>query len=200
ERLMRLMKPLEIPKTPFSTKVPTNERPHWIQPRLVAQVRFTEWTADDILRQPVYLGLRDDKKAESVTRGIKRANPKQKEGQTFRSAKKSDVVSDFSRTSLLDHLRAIEDSRRDGLLQLPGGDTLRVTNLHKVFWPKLKLTKGDLFRYYAQVAPAILPTIADRPLVMKRFPNGIGAKPFYQHRAEDAPEGVRIETIKAAEN
>jgi bifunctional non-homologous end joining protein LigD len=205
EKLMRLMRPLEIQKSPFSAKVPTNERPHWIEPKLVAQVRFTEWTADGILRQPVYLGLRDDKKAETVTREIK---------------KKSDVVSGFppppkatarlaeapsgreggSRTALIDQLRVIEDSHRDGLLQLPGGDTLRVTNLHKIFWPKLKLTKGDLFRYYAQVAPALLPAIGDRPLVMKRFPNGIAAKPFYQHRAEEAPEGVRIETIKAAES
>ena len=196
ERLMRLMKPLEIPKSAFSTRVPTNERPHWIPPTLVAQVRFTEWTADGILRQPVYLGLRDDKKAETVTR----------------EQKKSEVVSAFRRTStakvrlkpdttyLLDQLRALEASRRDGLLELPGRETLRVTNLHKIFWPTLKLTKGDLFRYYVQVAPAILPAIADRPLVMKRFPNGIAAKPFYQHRAEDVPEGVRIETIEAAEN
>lgn len=199
QRLMRLMKPLEIPKSPFSTKVPTNERPHWMEPKLVAQVRFTEWTADGILRQPVYLGLRDDKRAESVKREIKKASPKGKVVQTSRSAKQSPVASDVSRTSLLDQLRAIEASRRDGLLQLPNGDTLRVTNLDKIFWPKLKITKGDLFRFYAQVAPALLPVIADRPLVMKRFPNGIGAKPFYQHRAEDAPEGVRIETIEAAE-
>jgi bifunctional non-homologous end joining protein LigD len=204
EKLMRLMRPLEIQKSPFAAKVPTNERPHWIEPKLVAQVRFTEWTADGILRQPVYLGLRDDKKAETVTREIKKANLKVRTTpevvRTFRSAKKSDVVSGLNRTALIDQLRALEDSRRDGLLQLPGGDTLRVTNLHKIFWPKLKLTKGDLFRYYAQVAPALLPAIGDRPLVMKRFPNGIAAKPFYQHRAEEAPEGVRIETIKAAEN
>jgi bifunctional non-homologous end joining protein LigD len=104
-----------------------------------------------------------------------------------------------SRTNLVDQLREIESSRRDGLLELPGGDKLRVTNLHKIFWPKQKLTKGDLFRYYVEVAPFLLPAIADRPLVMKRFPNGVAAAPFYQHRAEEAPDGVRIETIKAAE-
>ncbi len=74
-----------------------------------------------------------------------------------------------------------------------------MTNLHKVFWPKEKLTKGDLFRYYAQVSPYILPAVADRPLVMKRFPNGIDAKPFYQHRVEDVPQGVRIEKVTVAE-
>jgi len=211
EKLMRLMRPLEVAKSPFSTKVPTNERPHWIAPKLVAQVRFTEWTADGILRQPVYLGLRDDKKAETVTREIKKESkvrlkpdttPAQKSDAKARPTTyaKPTVVKKPDTTNLIDQLRAIEDTRRDGLLQLAGGDTLRVTNLHKIFWPKLKLTKGDLFRYYAQVAPALLPAIGDRPLVMKRFPNGIAAKPFYQHRAEEASEGVRIETVKAAEN
>ena len=62
------------------------------------------------------------------------------------------------------------------------------------FWPKLKLTKGDLFRHYVRVAPVILPVLADRPLVMKRYPNGVAAKPFYQHRAPDKiPAGVRVE-------
>jgi bifunctional non-homologous end joining protein LigD len=75
-----------------------------------------------------------------------------------------------------------------------------VTNLQKVFWPALKLTKGDLFRYYAQIAPFILPVLADRPLVMKRFPNGIDGKPFYQHRATAVPPGVRVETVPAADS
>lgn len=99
----------------------------------------------------------------------------------------------------MDQLRALEDARKDGVIDLPGGERLNVTNLHKVFWPALKLTKGDLLRYYAQVAPHILPAVADRPLVMKRFPNGVGGQPFYQHRAPAVPEGVRVETVGAAE-
>jgi bifunctional non-homologous end joining protein LigD len=97
--------------------------------------------------------------------------------------------------SVLDQLNALEQSGRDGVLNLPGGDQIAVTNLRKVFWPRLKLTKGDLFRYYVQVAPALLPVIADRPLVMKRFPNGVAAEPFYQHRAHDTPSGVRVEPV-----
>ena len=74
---------------------------------------------------------------------------------------------------------------------------MSVTNLHKLFWPGQKLTKGDLFRYYVQVAPFLLPAIADRPLVMKRFPNGVAGQPFYQHRAADVPAGVRVESVPA---
>jgi bifunctional non-homologous end joining protein LigD len=61
------------------------------------------------------------------------------------------------------------------------------------------LTKGDLLRYYARIAPFILPAIADRPLVMKRFPNGVAAPPFYQHRAPEVPPGVRTEVVGVVE-
>src|SRR4051812_37514728 len=67
-RVMKLLAPLEIPAAPFKTKPKTNERPHWARPELVAQIKFTEWTADGKLRHPVYLGLRDDKKATEVRR------------------------------------------------------------------------------------------------------------------------------------
>jgi bifunctional non-homologous end joining protein LigD len=97
--------------------------------------------------------------------------------------------------NLIEQLRFLEDARRDAVLTLPGDLHLKVGNLHKVFWPKLKLTKGDLMRYYVEAAPLILPVVADRPLVMKRFPNGIDAPQFYQHRALDVPRGVRTEVV-----
>ena len=73
-----------------------------------------------------------------------------------------------------------------------------MTNLHKIFWPQGKHTKGDLIRHYVRVAPYILPVIDNRPLVMKRLPNGVDAPHFYQHRAPDVPPpGVRSETLPA---
>ena len=69
-----------------------------------------------------------------------------------------------------------EKRKKDGKLQLPDGDTLDVTNLQKVFWPGPPFTKGDLLRYYARMAPVLLPVIQDRPLVMKRFPNGVAGR------------------------
>src|SRR5262249_31483088 len=79
---------------------------------------------------------------------------------------------------------------------IQGLGQLKVTNLHKLFWPTPKLTKGDLLRYYARISPFILPVITDRPLVMKRFPNGVAEKPFYQHRVEDVPTGVRMASVE----
>ena len=65
-----------------------------------------------------------------------------------------------------------------------------------MFWPEIGKTKGDLLRHYARVAPLILPVIKDRPLVMKRLPNGVTGKAFYQHRApEPVPPGIRAETL-----
>ena len=71
-RVMKLLKPLETRDCPFANRPKTNERPHWVRPELVAQIKFTEWTADDKLRHPVYLGLRDDKKPRDVRREKRR--------------------------------------------------------------------------------------------------------------------------------
>ena len=194
-RVMKLLKPLETKECPFEPRPKTNERAHWVKPKLVAQIKFTEWTADAKLRHPVYLGLRDDKKPEDVRRETKvRVTP-----GSDRQPQPSAPTAKGSANTLVQQLRALEDRRLNGTIELPDGDRLAVTNLHKIFWPKQKLTKGDLFRYYAEVAAFILPAVAERPLVMKRFPNGVDAAPFYQHRVEDVPAGVRVETVRVAE-
>jgi bifunctional non-homologous end joining protein LigD len=98
---------------------------------------------------------------------------------------------------VIDRLQHLEDAGRDGTLTLPGGDRLDVSNLRKVFWPGPHVTKGELLRYYVRVSPWLLPAVADRALVMKRFPNGITAKTFYQQRAPDeVPPGVRVELVQ----
>ena len=167
-RLSKLLKARETKTSPFSESIKTNEPAHWVRPELVAQIQFTEWTADRRLRHPVYLGLRDDKSAQ-------------------------DVVAPSAGTNafddLVEQLRTLESARKDGLVTLPDGDTVKVTNLAKLFWPALKLTKGDLLRYYVEVAPMILPCVADRPMVMKRFPNGVTGEAFYQHKV--AERGAR---------
>lgn len=224
-RVMAKLKPLETKDCPFAVKPKSNERPHWVIPQLVAQIKFTEWTADSHLRHPVFLGLRDDKDPRSVVREsatrhhasvTQRLEPRtpaasaaSARSRTAARAHRATTArgtrpaatstgsgaSARESTAIIERLQALEDARHDGVLELPGGQTLEITNLHKVFWPSLKLTKGDLFRYYTQVAPCILPVLADRPLVMKRFPNGIEAKPFYQHRADKVPPGVRSEPV-----
>jgi bifunctional non-homologous end joining protein LigD len=220
-RLWRLLKARETGSSPFATRILTNERAHWVRPELVAQVRFTEWTDDRKLRHPVYLGLRDDKDPRTIVleepspapppenrAGLKDgpkhgAGPKRGSARYARPTSRPAARRPAAKaaqpglTQVVEQLRILEDARKDGSIELPGGERLGVTNLAKPFWPALNLTKGDLLRYYATVAPLILPAVADRPLVMKRFPNGIDAPAFYQQRSrqERPPAGVRIETL-----
>jgi bifunctional non-homologous end joining protein LigD len=192
-RVSKLLKSREVARSPFSTEVKSNEPAHWTRPNLVAQVRFTEWTTDDKLRHPVYLGLRDDKPAADVVRETLQAAAAPSKPHRTSTAKTPDASS----PSVVAQLSALEEARRDGVITLPDGAKLGVTNPAKVYWPEAKLTKGALLRYYAEVAPLILPAVADRPLVMKRFPEGVSGMAFYQQRSrqEKPPPGVRIETL-----
>jgi bifunctional non-homologous end joining protein LigD len=63
------------------------------------------------------------------------------------------------------------------------GGTVKLTNLQKIFWPKLRLTKRDLLQYYADVSPWLLPHLKNRAMVMKRYPNGINGPFFFMKRA-----------------
>jgi len=77
------------------------------------------------------------------------------------------------------------------------GFALALTNLEKVYWPDAGLTKGDLVRYCYRIAETILPHLKDRPLVLKRYPGGIEAEAFYQHKVEEAPPFVETWTSPA---
>src|SRR6266542_6071653 len=98
------------------------------------------------------------------------------------------------------------ERRTQGALQLPRdaeqvelrllGRAVRLTNLNKLFWPELGLTKRDLLQYYASVAPALLPHLRDRAMVMKRYPHGASGEFFFMKRAPSPrPDWIRTCTI-----
>jgi bifunctional non-homologous end joining protein LigD len=93
--------------------------------------------------------------------------------------------------------RALAIPKDAGELILRFGDReVRLTNLRKVFWKKLKLTKRDLLQYYADISPWLLPHLVDRAMVMKRYPNGAEGEFFYMKRApEPRPEWIEICSI-----
>jgi bifunctional non-homologous end joining protein LigD len=212
-----LIAPLERKTSPFEDPPRTNERAHWTRPEVVVEVKFSEWTADGKLRQPIFLGVRDDKaprevgrEAESVQQkrsgklrvrrvtagaAVKRAKTKTKaKAPAKRAATKRKAVP-ASASPVARQLLELEESGKDGTISLDGAE-LSVSSLDKVFFPRDRITKGDVMRYYALVAEAILPVMRDRPLVLKRFPNGIEGESFYQQKAPDrVPPGVRVETI-----
>lgn len=99
--------------------------------------------------------------------------------------------------SIVMQLEEIQRAKGDGTLEIAPGVKLSVSSLGKVFFPADRITKGDLMRYYARVASSILPIMRDRPLVLKRYPNGIEGESFYQQKApEHVPSIVRVETIQ----
>jgi len=147
------------PKPAFSGPVPQDAGHTWVEPALIAEVRYKEWTDEGLLRQPVFVRFRDDKKPEEC---VKPGNGKREAGN------ESDPTSPVSPVPFPEERREV-----------------RFSNLEKVFWPDEGYTKGDLIEYYRAVSRWMLPYLADRPLVLTRFPDGITGKSFFQ---KDAPE------------
>ena len=218
--MFRRLKPLEQAQSPFEEVPKTNERAHWVKPKVVVEVKFSEWTSDGKLRQPIYLGTRDDKKATEVGRESSSMQKKSSgnKATVVKSASKSkarrrvyaqrtleagDDAKPRGRRSLragdvesiVDQLNEIQEGSGSGKIRISKEASIDVTNLSKVFFPAKKLTKGDLMRYYAAVSPMILPVMQDRPLVLKRFPNGVKGQSFFQQNAGETPDVVRTETI-----
>ncbi len=216
DRVFAMLETLATTTCPFATPPKTPGKAHWVRPRLVAQIRYTEMTDEGRLRHPAYLGLRDDKAARVVTMPRTRkaaaartatseaaptkaaAKPAKGAARRGRRARGADPLAawDAIAEAIVAQIDDLEKRRKDGKLTLPEGQTLDITNPHKVFWPEGKRTKADLLRYYTRIAPVLLPVLDNRPLVMKRLPNGVDGQSFYQHRApEPVPPGVRIETL-----
>ncbi|MEP6600757.1 MAG: DNA ligase D [Nitrospirota bacterium] len=205
-RVYKLLRKIETPTCPFQLRPKTNERPHWTEPTLVAEIKFTEWTTDGRLRHPTYLGIREDVKPKTVRREptplLDQASAVRERGQVrshreqLSREKREQPAADTAIDGLLQQVTQIEEEGGAGVLLLPGGHRLQVSNLKKIFWPSLRLTKADLMRYYVRMSSVLLPAVRDRPLVMKRFPNGVNAPAFYQQRApEQVPADVRVEVL-----
>lgn len=175
-RVSKRLDALAAKATPFVDPPRAIAKAHWVKPTMAVEVEFTEMTADGMLRHPVYLGERTD---VEVSPAPKKAAPS---GDPLQA--------------VVERLHTLQDAKKDGDITLPDGNRLRVTNLSKVFWPDLGITKGDLLRYYVEVSPLALPVIDDRPMIMRRFPNGVTKHAFYQQRHPDpVPKGVRREEL-----
>jgi bifunctional non-homologous end joining protein LigD len=188
DQIWRQLQPLARAGSPFGDTGPHGRVDHWVEPRLVCEVRFTEWTADGGLRHPIFMGLRTDRKPEDVRR--------------------EDPHGEGTSPDPLDAAEAAEGAAgeqsgaRDGASAAEESETaaeprvVRLSNLRKVFWPEQGFTKGDLIAYYESVAPLMLPYLKDRPAVLTRFPDGIQGKSFFQKDAPVfVPDWIRTETV-----
>jgi bifunctional non-homologous end joining protein LigD len=171
--------PLVRKTCPFPRAPRANAPVHWVEPRLVCEVEFQQWTDDGVMRQPVFVGLREDKPPRAV---------KREEGRPVRAVV---AAAEPARTPTR---RA---GRRIGDRHPPAGDP-PLTNLDKVFWPREGFTKGDLVAYYREVAPVLLPYLRDRPQSLHRHPNGITGKSFFQKDVGGmAPDWVETAPVES---
>jgi bifunctional non-homologous end joining protein LigD len=100
-------------------------------------------------------------------------------------------------SGILRQLEQIRASGGRGVLEFGRGKSLEVSSLDKPYFPDAGITKGDVMRYYATVSSVLLPIIKDRPLILKRYPNGIHGESFFQQNAGDnVPSGVRTARVK----
>jgi bifunctional non-homologous end joining protein LigD len=167
----------------------------WVRPELVVQVRFTAWTRDGGLRAPVFQGVRTDVEPRSVHR----EEPAHESVDVIVDERSAAPTSDLER-SVASIIEQLDEHEKDEFVLDIGGAQLKVTNLNKIFWPATKehppRTKRDMIRYYARVAPYLLPHLKDRPLTLTRYPNGIDGKSFYQkHWPQPFPKTFRVERV-----
>ena len=186
---------LKRPTSPFDAGTPTGRGHHWVEPKLVAEVRFTEWTEEGGIRHPAFLGLRADKSPHECRRESGAASPAPERARPGQSSRRA------GRASSAVAARGLERE----VAQVPpakGADFLDrrvvITNPTKVFWPDEGYTKSDLVGYYESVAPWLLPYLRDRPVVLTRYPDGIKGKSFFQKDAPTwVPSWVHTERIRA---
>ena len=171
--------------SPFSGTQPPREA-RFVEPELVAEIEFRQWTRERILRHSSYKGLRDDKPPEQV----RMEAPSSLTDATAEQAGKTPAK---ARTENKKHKQGRRRSSREKLYKIlhetkrameieAGGRTLKLTNREKVLYPRAGFTKGELIDYYAAIAPVLLGHLAGRPLTFKRYPDGVDEPYFYEKR------------------
>lgn len=172
--------------TPAVTDAPKRMRDvHWVEPRLVAEVSFTEWTQEGRVRQPVFHGLREDKPSEEVVqeRVASAAEITRESASTSQSRSKSS--------------RGRRTAKSSGAV-VAG---VSLTNPNKVLFPEQGITKLQLAQYYERVASHMLPHVRGRPLTLLRCPNGHHDSCFYQkHITTGVPEAIGRVEVKPDED
>lgn len=192
QRLLRSkLEEIKAKAMPFAKVDAASRRDaHWVEPELVAEIAFRTWTADGILRQASFKGLREDKPAKEVRReeslslaeAQSAAEQDEAPPQAARSAKKAAAAR---------HARNDGESTAQTGMAVPLPPSLRLSHADKVLDKESGLTKQTLAEYYTLVASRMLPFIADRPLSIVRCPGGTAAKCFFQkHVKPGLPKGV----------
>jgi bifunctional non-homologous end joining protein LigD len=199
QHLLGLLDPLRTAAAPFTEPVPAADAKSatFVRPEVVGEVAYAHWTNAGRLRHPVWRGLRLDKAAADVT--------VEEDADTGAGARADDdpggqdapaEAPSSSVPASAPRGRAKTGGRSESVRVTVGGQELSVSNLDKVLYPATGFTKGQLIDYYVRAATAMLPHVRDRVLTMKRFPDGVEGKFFFEkHVPSHAPKWVRTITV-----
>lgn len=201
EAIYNKLQPLVIDECPFAKKPKTNMPATWVKPKLVCEIKFTEWTKDRMARHPIFMGLRVDKKAKDVTfeKAVNIAMVRETSGSKAQAASrkrkttnnKTQVSDNNEKKTVLNKKASlskqsvkakepVQSVMADEQTIILNNHELQLTNLNKLYWKKEGFSKGDMINYYLKMAPYILPYMLDRPQSLHRHPNGIDGPHFFQ--------------------
>jgi bifunctional non-homologous end joining protein LigD len=182
------LKRRETTKCPFDVVPETNEEAFWTKPEIVVRVRFTGWTDEQRLRHPVFMAVREDASASDCQWETEvAAEP------VPSTAPAPGIVERVLRQKLQIENELFSGTRDSVTIELDGKQ-LKLNNLNKIYFPESGIAKRELLAYYYRMADHILPFLKDRPLVMRRYPDGITGQAFFQKDVRNSvPEW--LETI-----
>ena len=190
EELYTKLKPHFTTDSTLSKKTGLREKVQWVKPKLVCQIKYSEWTRDKHLRHPVYLGLRMDKKPSEVLLP-ENLNTSKEVTNEEKPEEMEEIKTNKAETT----------TENDYDLKV-GKTVLHLTNQNKIYFPKDKITKGEIVQYYNEVADLMLPYLKNRPQSLNRFPNGIDGSSFYQKEIDldKSPSWLKTKKIFSESN
>jgi bifunctional non-homologous end joining protein LigD len=225
EKIFARLQELRTPRCPFQKIPALKETVEWVKSELVARVKYGKWTEDTHLRVPVFLSLRNDRTPEDCTfdevrpdqgPALLQAAPK-KNGKTAKSKKqpeprapqptmvvaqapKAGMSAKSPRSSTKSDATELRDGQSETLDIESDGQRLHLTNLNKIYFPELAIKKRELLAYYYRMADYILPYLKDRAIVMRRYPDGVDGKAFFQKEAPSyLPDWIETATVHSDE-
>jgi bifunctional non-homologous end joining protein LigD len=165
---------------------------HWVKPKLVAEIAFTEWTQDGTLRHPSFQGLRQDKSAADVVRErpVHEVDMKPAKPATKPSKSAANPGPPAQRKAAVGATKTKASAETSDTVA-----GVKLSHPEKLLYPESKFAKLDLARYYENIGEWILPHLRERPLSLVRCPDGWNAECFYQKHASKSvnPAVTRIE-------
>jgi bifunctional non-homologous end joining protein LigD len=185
---------MKIERCPAKYISYTNREPVWIRPELVAEIKFSGWTKEKIMRSPIFLRFRDDKRPEECIME-KESNTEQVIVSQQRHHQSS--ITNTTTTSLVTTRATMSPTNN---IDFKRSRINFLSNLDKVYWPKTsehpELTKADLIEYYNRVSDYVLYYLKDRPLSLSRYPEGITGKHFFHKKWGDKEKPEFVNTVQ----